>query len=111
MTSDAAFDWFWQPPLSGDPGIIMIVEKHPGPHQPEIPFIHEDTVNVLSTIEGRIPEDVHLFQLRIYYRDVFHLWTQVTMTGQSRAFRKGKPDFAQGDLEQLWKNHETAGAS
>lgn len=101
------FDWFWQPPQAGDPGIMMIVETHPGPEATDIPFVHEDLVNVLLVCESRIPADVHLYQLRIYFRDVFRMWTQLEFNILGRQFQKTAPDFTQGDLEQVWENHET----
>ena len=30
-SSQASFDWFRTPPAPGDPGILMIVDTHPGP--------------------------------------------------------------------------------
>lgn len=105
IESAASFEWFWQPPMAGDPGILMIVDSHPGPRAPEIPFVAEDLKTILASIETRIPADVHLYQLRIYARDIFKLWIQIEFNVLSRAFTKKAPDFSQGDLEQVWENH------
>jgi hypothetical protein len=104
-TSAASFDWFWQPPLSGEPGIMMIVDTHPGPDAVAVPFVAEDLNNVLLVCESRIPQDVHLYQLRIYVRDILDVWIQIEFTLLGRSYTKKAPDFSQGDLEQVWENH------
>jgi len=104
--SAASFDWFWQPPMEGEPGILMIVDTHPGPGATGVPFVAEDLDNVLLVCESRIPRDVHLYQLRIYIRDVFDLWIQVEFTLLGRQYTKKDPDFSDADLEQVWDNHE-----
>lgn len=106
-SSAASFDWFWQPPLAGEPGIIMIVDTHPGPDQASVPMVAEDLNNVLLTVESRIAADVHLFQLRIYVRDILGIWIQIAFNVLGRTFTKKEPDFSQGDLEGVWDNHET----
>ena len=108
VLANASFDWFWQPPMSGDPGIIMIVDTHPGPHDFETQFIQEDINNVLLYIEERIPKDVQLFQLRIYAKDIFGLWIQIkfSILNQERRFTTDIPDFTQAELAQVWDNHE-----
>lgn len=73
----------------------------------KIRIIDEDLVNVLLVCESRIPADVHLYQLRIYFRDVSRMWTQLEFNILGRQFQKTAPDFTQGDLEQVWENHET----
>lgn len=103
--SAASFDWFWQPPMSGEPGILMIVDTHPGPQAPETPFLAEDLKRVLLACEERIPADVHLHQLRIYARDVLGLWIQLEFNILGRGFQKKLPDFEQGELAQVWENH------
>ena len=105
-TSAASFDWFWQPPLSGDPGIMMIRDTHPGPQAIAVPFVAEDINNVLLTVESRIPADVHLYELRVYARDILGLWVQLEFNILGRSFQKKAPEFTQGDLEQVWENHE-----
>lgn len=106
-TSAASFDWFWQPPMEGEPGIIMIVDTHPGPDAVGIPTVGQDLKNVILSVEARIPADVHLYQLRIYVRDILGLWIRLEFTILNRYFTKKEPDFSQGDLEQVWDNHES----
>jgi len=105
--SAASFDWFWQPPLAGDPGIIMIRDTHPGPEATAVPMIGEDMNNVLLTVESRIPNDVHLYQLRIYLADIFGVWIQVEFNVLGRSFKLKEPDFSQADLSMVWDNHES----
>jgi len=107
LTARAAFEWFWQPPQAGEPGILMIFDAHPGPDAIDIPFLYEDLKEVLQDIETRIPADVHLFQLRIYVRDIFQLWSQIEFNVLSRKFTRKPPDFSQGSLEEVWQNHVT----
>ena len=101
----ASFEWFWQPPMTGEPGILMIVDTHPGPQAPDVPFVAEDLKAILEGIETRIPTDVHLHQLRIYARDIFKLWIQLEFNILGRQFTKTAPDFSQEDLERVWENH------
>lgn len=106
--ANASFDWFWQPPMSGDPGIMMIVDTHPGPEAPEIPFVQEDINNVLLYCESRIPTDVQLFQLKIYVKDIFGLWNELefSLIQGGRRFRRKAPEFSQASLSEVWDNHE-----
>lgn len=112
--SAAAFDWFWQPPQLGQPGIMMIVDAHPGPDDLETPFVQEDIGNVLLYCEARIPKDVHLFQLKIYVKDILEHWTEIefSILNNARRFKTKLPEFSQGSLSEIWDNHEqTAGRS
>lgn len=95
--------------MSGQPGIIMIVDTHPGPHEPGVPFIQEDINAVLLYIESRIPKDVQLYQLRIYAQDIFELWIEVefSIINGGRRFRTKAPEFSQGSLSEIWDNHES----
>lgn len=106
--SQASFDWFWQPPQMGDPGILMIVDTHPGPHDFETKFIQEDINNVLLNIESQLPKDIQLFQLRIYAKDIFGLWIQIefSILQAQRRFKTKAPDFTQAQLSEVWDNHE-----
>ena len=108
MSSQASFDWFWQPPALGDPGILMIVDTHPGPEDLETMFLQEDINNVLLDIEGRLPKDVQLFQLRIYAKDIFGLWIEIefSILNSARRFKTKAPTFTQGQLSGVWDNHE-----
>ena len=107
--SAASFDWFWQPPMSGDPGIVMIVDTHPGPGATDVPFINDDFNNVLQYVESRIPKDVQLYQLRIYTRNIFGFWNEIhfTLIDGGRRFRTKRPEFSQGSLSEIWDNHES----
>ena len=109
MTAQASFDWFWQPPMSGEPGIVMIVDTHPGPEDLVTPFIQEDINAVLLDIETRIPKDVELYQLRIYAKDIFGLWIQIefSIVAAGRRFRTKAPEFSQASLAEIWDNHES----
>ena len=108
MSSQASFDWFWQPPALGDPGILMIVDTHPGPADLQTKFIQEDINNVLLDIESRLPKDVQLFQLRIYAKDIFGIWIRIefSILNSARRFKTLKPDFTQAQLSDVWDNHE-----
>lgn len=108
MSSQASFDWFWQPPALGDPGILMIVDTHPGPHDFDTKFIQEDINNVLLDIEAKLPADVHLFQLRIYAKDIFGLWIEIefSVLNAERRFKTKAPTFSQAQLSEVWDNHE-----
>lgn len=107
-TSQANFDWFWQPPMSGDPGILMIVDTHPGPEDLQTPFIQEDINAVLLYIESRLPADVQLYQLRIYAKDIFGLWIEIefSLVSSERRFKTKAPTFTQAQLSEVWDNHE-----
>ena len=108
VEANANFDWFWQPPQLGQPGILMIVDTHPGPEEPGVPFVQEDINNVLLYVESRIPRDVHLYQLRIYIKDVFGLWNEIEfpLIQGTRRFRRKSPEFSQASLSEIWENHE-----
>ncbi len=108
MSSSASFDWFWQPPALGDPGIMMIVDTHPGPYEPGVPFVQEDINNVLLHCESKIPPDVHLYQLKIYVLDIFQMWNEIefTLVNSARRFKRKVPDFSQASLHEVWDNHE-----
>ena len=107
------FSWFFQPPLSGDPGLLMIVDRHPGPEHPELEFITEpgNLKLVLEAIEAQIPKDLQLYQFRIYARDPFGLWVQIQVPIMARQFSLKSPDFSQGELQELWNAREEAGGS
>ena len=105
-TSDASFDWFWQPPMEGEPGIMMIRDTHPGPAATAVPLVAEDLNNVVLVCESRIGKDVQLCQLRVYVRDVLGVWVQLEFNVLGRQYQKLLPDFEQADLEQVWENHE-----
>lgn len=108
--SDASFDWFWQPPLDGRPGLMMIADTHPGPAAPDIKMVHEDLKAVLQYCEGRLPKEIQLYQLGIYVRDVLGLWIQIDCNAMSRHFQKRAPELSEGDLNQLWASRsEVAG--
>ncbi len=108
MSSQASFDWFWQPPALGDPGILMIVDTHPGPEDLQTKFIQEDINNVLLYCEKRIPKDVQLYQLRIYVKDIFGIWVEIefSLVSSARRFKTKKPTFGQAQLSEVWDNHE-----
>lgn len=109
-TSEASFDWFWQPPMEGRPGLMMVVDTHPGPAAIDIKMVHEDLRAVLQYCEGRLPKDVQLYQLGIYVRDVLGLWIEIKCNAVSRHFQKADPELSESDLNQLWASRsEVAG--
>ena len=105
-TSAASFDWFWQPPLGGEPGIMMIRDTHPGPEATAVPLVAEDLNNVVLVCESRIAKDVQLCQLRVYVRDLLGGWIQLEFNILGRQYKQFVPDFTEADLEQVWDNHE-----
>ena len=106
-TSAASFDWFWQPPLGGEPGIMMIRDTHPGPAATAVPLVAEDLNNVVLVCESGIAKEVQLCQLRVYVRDLLGVWIQLEFNVLGRQYQQLAPDFDQGDLEMVWDNHET----
>ena len=106
-TSAASFDWFWQPPLGGEPGIMMIRDTHPGPAATAVPLVAEDLNNVVLVCESGIAKEVQLCQLRVYVRDLLGIWVQLEFNVLGRQYQQLAPDFDQGDLEMVWDNHET----
>lgn len=106
MSVSALFSWFWQPPIDGQPGLMMIVDDHPGPQAPGVAFIGEDIVEILQDIESKIPKDVQLYQLRIYARNIFGLWVQLEANILGRQINRKAPEFSQGELAQLWEARE-----
>ena len=96
------YSWFWQPPIGGQPGLMMIVDNHPGPDNPEISFVSESLAGVLFEIESKLPNNIAFFHLRIYVRDPFSHWFRV-IVNDSRRFRIIEAEVAQGDLHELWE--------
>lgn len=105
---DVVFNWFWQPPVDGQPGLIMLDENHPGPDQPEIRFITEAIQDVLAHIEARIAGDLRLFQFRIYARDVYTRWIEIVVAPARRNYRLRTPRVSQSHLSELWDSRREA---
>ncbi len=105
---DVAFNWFWQPPVDGQPGLIMIIDDHPGADHPEIRFVTEAIQDVLQHIEARIAKDLHLSRFRIYARDIFGLWIMIDVVSISREYRLRTPKINQGHLSELWDSRREA---
>lgn len=104
---DVAFNWFWQPPIDGQPGLIMVTDEHPGPEKSEIRFVTEALADVLAHVQDRIPKDLHLHQFGIYARDVFGLWIQISVNYlQWQTYRIHAPKFSQNDLAELWDSRQ-----
>lgn len=106
MSPTSSFAWFWQPPLGGQPGLMMIVDTHPGPEAIGVKFVGEDIVAVMQDVESKIPTDVQLYQLRIFVRDIFGLWSQLEFNVLGRQFQRMPPSFTQGELAELWDARE-----
>jgi len=105
---DVAFNWFWQPPVDGQPGLIMLVDDHPGQDHPEIRFVTEAIQDVIRHIEARIAKDLQLFQFRIYARDVYGRWIQIEVAPARRNYRLRTPRISQGHLSELWDSRSEA---
>ena len=105
---DVAFNWFWQPPLAREPGLIMLTDEHPGVDHPEVRFVTEAIEDVLRNIEGRIPKDSQLFQFKIYARDIFGRWILIEVAPIKRNYRLRTPKVSQGDLSALWESRNEA---
>lgn len=104
---DVVFDWFWQPPIDGQPGLIMLTDEHPGAEHPEIRFITEAIADVLAHVQSRIARDLRLHQFRVYARDIFGGWMQITVETMTRApYRIHAPKISQGDLSELWDSRQ-----
>jgi hypothetical protein len=99
----SVFDWFWQPPIDGQPGLIMVADTHPGPEAIDVPFVLEDLANVLLWIEARIDKSLSLHSFRIYMRDPIGLWGETKFNDPgSRKYTVSKPDARQAGLSELW---------
>lgn len=105
---DVAFNWFWQPPVDGQPGLIMLVDIHPGKDHPEIRFVVEAIADTLTHIEARIAKDLQLYQFRIYARDIFERWIQIEVGPIRRDYRLRSPKVSQGHLSELWDSRREA---
>ncbi len=101
--TDSVFQWFWQPPINGAAGLVMLVDEHPGPDAVEIPFVIEDLGNVLLWIEARIDKELTFHQFRIYMRDMIGIWGEVRFNDPgSRRYTVTQPDIKQAQLSELW---------
>ena len=103
---DVAFNWFWQPPVDGEPGLIMIVDEHPGADHPEIRFVVEAGAETLRHIEARIAADLHLFQFIIYARDIYGRWILISVAPVRRNYRLRTPKASQAELAELWDSRQ-----
>lgn len=86
--------------------MIMVVDMHPGPQDPQTPMVVERVGEVLLDIESHLPRDLHLFQHRIFIRDVMEIWAQVQVEAMPRTWRVIKPELRQAELHQLWYQRE-----
>jgi hypothetical protein len=97
------FDWFWQPPLNGSPGLIMVADMHPGPEAISVPFVLEDIKAVLLWIEARIDKSLSFHSFRLYMRDPIGIWGEVKFNDPgARRFTLGQPEARQDTLNELW---------
>ncbi len=99
---DARIAWFWQPPIDGQPGLLMVVDMHPGPDHPEIPQAIETLPEVLVECESQMPPEIELHTLRIYVRDVAGFWMEVEMNALNRRFKSKIPALPDKQLTDLW---------
>jgi hypothetical protein len=98
------FDWFWQPPINGSPGLIMVADMHPGPEAIDVPFVLEDIQAVLLWVEARIDKSLTLHSFRVYTRDPIGIWGEVAFNDPgSRLFTLRQPDARQDSLVELWE--------
>ena len=101
--TDSVFQWFWQPPINGQPGLIMVADYHPGPEAIDVPFVIEDLGNVLLWIEARIDKALTLHMFKIYTRDVMNHWGQVAFRDPgSRKYVITPSATIQAELSELW---------
>jgi hypothetical protein len=101
--TESVFQWFWQPPINGAAGLIMIADEHPGPEAIQIPFVMEDLPNVLLWIEARIDKGLTFHSFRVYMRDPIGVWGEVGFNDPgSRKYRITQPDLKQSQLSELW---------
>lgn len=105
------YHWFWQPPVDGKPGLLMISDNHPGPENPEVPFIGDVMKDVLVEIESYMPTEIQLYQLTIYARDVMDLWVRIEMGVESRMFKYVSPRLYQKEITALWDQRWNEGAT
>ncbi len=108
IMDDVAFNWFWQPPVDGQPGLIMLTDDHPGVDHPEIRFVTEAIADVVRHIEGGIPKYFNLFQFKIYARDIFGRWIHIEVAPIARNYRLRTPKVSQADLASLWDSRNEA---
>ena len=106
FVDDVSYSWFWQPPIEGKPGLMMIKDTHPGPDHPEIRFVAEALREVIWACESSLPKDVHLPALKIYVTDPAGLWFEVQTNVVSRIFTKAEPELSEEDLNMLWHARE-----
>lgn len=106
------FSWFFQPPLGGQRGLLMIRDDHPGPDYVQTPFVLETVSQVLQTVEAKLPGDIHLAALGIFIRHIDELWIQIEVDLGRRWTRKdpGQLGLRQETLDTLWRQRETGGA-
>ena len=113
IETDANFEWFYQPPINGNAGLIMIVDKHPGPDHAEAKFVFEVLDRVLLKVESGLPGDLSLPGFSIYVKDHSSTWLKVEFPyALSRRFQVVSPDHNQAKLSELWdqrKRYDTSG--
>ena len=102
--SKPVYSWFWQPPLDGKPGLLMIVDNHPDPRETGIPVVLERLKDVIPEIEVKLPMDINLGALSIFLRDPTEHWYQITVNPMNRRFTTSRPTFKQGELAELWES-------
>ena len=111
IDTDTNFDWFWQPPINGQPGLIMIVDQHPGPEYPEAKFVFEVLDRVLLLVESQIDKALTLNQFSIFIKDHARAWHEVEFPyANARRFRVTKLTVPPAHLSELWdqrNRHET----
>ena len=105
--TNAQYSWFWQPSLEAQPGLMMIVDEHPGPDRPDVPLLLEELKTIFLEIEAQLPNDIQLHQLRIYIREPMGGgWFQIVFTVLNRRFQMKTPDFSQAALCELWDSRQ-----
>jgi len=107
--TESVFEWFWQPPINGAPGLIMIEDQHPGPEAINVPFVMEDLQAVLIWIEARIDKTLSFHSFKLYMRDPIGVWGEITFHDPgSRRYRVRQPDAGQAALSELWDQRLSA---
>lgn len=105
--SEPAYAWFWQPPINGQPGLLMIQDEHPGPAAIDVPMVLECLSDTLLVIEQGLPKEISFHQLRIFIRDPLGTWCQAEFNALSRHYNLREPQFTGVELANLWASRET----
>lgn len=103
MSLPVQYSWFWQPSLDGKPGLLMIVDNHPGPQRTDVKMVLECLTDVVLEIESKLPREINLGTLKIFCREPQESWFEIAVDPISRQVDLGRPEIPQGELAMLWE--------